>query len=99
LCEAHLLALRALRNGHPGGFFNLGNSQGFSVSEVIGAARQVTRKSIAVKDAERRAGDPAMLVADASEVRLSLGWQPVRADLGTIVEDAWRWELQKSHRW
>ncbi|MGO8952963.1 MAG: UDP-glucose 4-epimerase GalE [Rhodomicrobium sp.] len=99
LCEAHLLALRALRGGHKGGFFNLGNSQGFSVSEVIAAARQVTGRPIAIKDAERRAGDPAVLVADAGEIQRALGWQPARADLGTIIEDAWRWELQKGHVW
>jgi len=99
LCEAHLLALRALRNGHRGGCFNLGNSQGFSVSEVIEVARRVTGKPIAVKEAERRAGDPAVLVADAGEVRRTLGWRPSRADLSTIVEDAWRWELQKGRLW
>jgi UDP-glucose 4-epimerase len=99
LCEAHLLALRALRTGHQGGFFNLGNSHGFSVSEVIGVARQVTGRQIQVKDAERRAGDPAVLVADAGFMRRELGWQPARADLGTIVEDAWRWEMQKGRTW
>lgn len=99
LCEAHLLALRALRNGHRGGFFNLGNSQGFSVAEVIGVARQVTAKAIKVKEAERRAGDPAVLVANAGEVQRALGWRPARADLATIVEEAWRWELQKGKDW
>jgi len=99
LCEAHLLALRALRRGHRGGFFNLGSALGFSVSEVIGVARQVTGKPIKVKEAERRAGDPAILVADAGEVQRSLGWRPRRADLETIVEDAWRWELKKGQVW
>ncbi|MFY9643094.1 MAG: UDP-glucose 4-epimerase GalE [Rhodomicrobium sp.] len=81
LCEAHLLALRALRRGHRGGFFNLGNAQGFSVSEVIGVARQVTGKPIEAIEAEPRAGDPAVLIADARNVHLSLGWRPKRADL------------------
>ena len=52
-----------------------------------------------MKEAERRAGDPAVLVADAGEVQRTLGWRPARADLATIVEDAWRWELQKDHVW
>ena len=99
LCDAHLLALRALRNGHRGGFFNLGNSKGFSVSEVIEVARQVTGKPIKVMDAEPRAGDPPALVADAAAIQRELGWRPARADLGTIVEDAWRWELQKGPGW
>ncbi len=99
LCEAHLLALRALRRGHRGGFFNLGNARGFSVGEVIDVARQVTGKPIEVKEAERREGDPAVLVADAGEVQRTLGWRPKRADLGTIVEDAWRWELKKGQVW
>ncbi len=99
LCEAHLLALRALRNGHRGGLFNLGSALGFSVSEVIGVARQVTGKPIAVKEAVRRTGDPAVLVADAGEVKRALGWRPRRADLGTVVEDAWRWELKKGLVW
>ena len=99
LCDAHLLALRALRNGHRGGFFNLGNSKGFSVSEVIEVARQVTGKPIKVMDAEPRAGDPPALVADAAARQRELGWRPARADLGTIVEDAWRWELQKGPGW
>jgi UDP-glucose 4-epimerase len=99
LCEAHLLALRALRTGHRGGFFNLGNSQGFSVSEVIEVARQVTGKPIKVKDAEPRAGDPPMLVADSAAIQRELGWRPARADLETIVENAWRWELRQGQVW
>jgi UDP-glucose 4-epimerase len=97
LCDAHYLALKALRSGHGGGFFNLGNSRGFSVAEVIGVARQITGRAIALKEAGRRAGDPAILVADASLMSKEFGWQPKRADLGTIVEDAWRWEL--AHAW
>jgi UDP-glucose 4-epimerase len=92
LCEAHLLALRALRKGHKGGFFNLGNSQGFSVSEVIAVARQVTGKQIRVKEALRRAGDPPVLVADVGEMRRELGWLPAKADLAMIIQDAWRWQ-------
>ena len=58
LCEAHLLALRALRDGAPGAAYNLGNGDGFSVSEVIDAAETVTGKSIRVAYGPRRAGDP-----------------------------------------
>jgi len=99
LCHAHLLALRALEAGHSGGFYNLGSAQGFSVAEVIDAVRRVTGRSFDVRRAERRPGDPAMLVADATKIRSELGWRPCRADLETIVADAWGWELQKGKRW
>ncbi len=99
LCDAHLLALRALRAGHPGGFFNVGNSRGFSVGEVIEAARKVTSRPVNAVSAERRMGDPAILIADAGKIENELGWKPVRADLDVIVEDAWRWELLKGRVW
>jgi UDP-glucose 4-epimerase len=99
LCEAHFLALQALRSGHGGGFFNLGNARGFSVAEVIGVARQITGHAIPVKEGGRRAGDPAVLVADASLIGKELGWTPKRADLGTIIEDAWHWELKNGSVW
>ena len=96
LCDAHYLALQALRSGHRGGIFNLGNSRGFSVAEVIGVAKQITGRGIAIREGVRRAGDPATLVADSSLVRREIGWKPKLADLGTIIEDAWRWELAQS---
>jgi len=99
LCEAHLLAVRALRKDHKGGFFNLGNSRGYSVAEVIEAARRVTGRSINVKDADRRAGDPPVLVADASAAVDALSWVAAKPHLDVIVEDAWRWERQKGLKW
>lgn len=99
LCEAHLLAMRRLRGGEKGGFFNLGNTVGFSVAEVIETARTVTGREIRVQDAERRPGDPAVLVADSGKVREELGWQPRFAELGTIIEHAWKWELKKGRLW
>lgn len=94
LCSAHLLALQHLLAGKGSARFNLGNGQGFSVMEVIDTARAVTGKDIVVKLEARREGDPARLVADARLARAVLGWQPQRAELATIVEDAWRWELK-----
>jgi UDP-glucose 4-epimerase len=95
LCEAHLLALRSLRRGDLGGYLNLGNAQGYSVNEVIDVARRVTGRPIAVREVDRRPGDPPFLVADASAAHARLGWRPQRADLSAIVEDAWRWELNR----
>lgn len=92
LCSAHLLALNMLNDGGQSNCFNLGNGEGFSVQQVIDATQRITGKSIRVVDAERRAGDPARLVADASRARRVLGWVPRHAELEAIIEDAWRWE-------
>lgn len=92
LCSAHLLALNMLNDGGQSNCFNLGNGEGFSVQQVIDATQRITGKSIRVVDAERRAGDPARLVADASRARRVLGWVPRHAELDAIIEDAWRWE-------
>jgi UDP-glucose 4-epimerase len=71
--------------------FNLGTGRGYSVQEVIEAARRVTGRSLTVEDAARRPGDPAELVADAGRARAELGWRPQRSDLMTILADAWAW--------
>jgi UDP-glucose 4-epimerase len=92
LCDAHLLALEWLLAGKGSARFNLGNGQGHSVREVIETARRVTGKPIATRDEPRRAGDPPRLVADARKAMAELGWKPRRADLATIIGDAWRWE-------
>jgi UDP-glucose 4-epimerase len=92
LCQAHLRALEHLAGGAASAAFNLGNGQGFSVQEVIDTARQVTGRDIPVVDAERRPGDPAVLVADSQQAREVLGWAPQFAHLATIVEHAWNWE-------
>jgi UDP-glucose 4-epimerase len=74
----------------------LGNGNGFSVQEVIDTAERVTGRKIAVVNGPRRAGDPARLVADATQARQNLGWQPQCADLATIVQHAWAWEQSQS---
>ena len=75
--------------------FNLGSGTGFSVQEVIDTARRVTGQPIPAQTQERRAGDPAVLVADSQKARRELGWEPCFGDLGTIVEHAWGWEKKK----
>lgn len=96
LCDAHLLALRRLANGGPSARYNLGNGNGFSVQQVIEAARLVTGCDIPVLYAERRAGDAARLVADSRRIRDGLGWQPLYTSLEDIVAHAWRWERNTS---
>ncbi|RRD67326.1 UDP-glucose 4-epimerase GalE [Comamonadaceae bacterium OH2310_COT-174] len=97
LCQAHALALQHLLAGGPSLRLNLGNGQGFSVLEVIEAARQVTGRDITVHLEPRRPGDPARLVADSRLARELLGWQPRYTDLNTIIAHAWAWE--QTHRW
>ena len=75
--------------------FNLGNGSGYSVLEVIENVRRITGKQLAVHEAERRPGDPAVLVADSALARSVLDWKPVYPDLGDIVEHAWNWELNQ----
>jgi UDP-glucose 4-epimerase len=89
LADAHLLALEALKHGSR--TYNLGNGQGFSVQQVIDVAREITGHAIPARVMDRRPGDPAVLIADASAARSELGWEPRHADLRAIVESAWRW--------
>ncbi len=94
LCQAHLLALDYLFTYQSSASFNLGNSAGFSVKQVIDIAKQVTAKSIPVHIGARREGDPARLVADAKLARNQLNWQPQYTDLKTIIAHAWATEQQ-----
>jgi UDP-glucose 4-epimerase len=94
LCSAHWLALQSLAKGSASDAFNLGNGNGFSVQEVIETASRVTGRAIPVQYAERRAGDPARLVADSTRAVQVLGWKPRYAALETLIEHAWRWEQQ-----
>jgi UDP-glucose 4-epimerase len=91
LCAAHLLALEHLRKGGASDFLNLGTGHGYSVSEVIAAARQVTGCDIEIKIEPRRAGDPSRLVAAPSKAASVLGWKPKCSDLESIIRSAWDW--------
>ena len=90
LADAHVRAVEALT---PGRFdaFNVGTGQGYSVREVIEACRTITGHAIPADAVDRRAGDPPSLVADASRLQESLGWQATRSDLQEIVRSAWTW--------
>jgi UDP-glucose 4-epimerase len=89
LTQAHVLALRALDGGSR--TYNLGNGQGFSVRQVIEAARRITGHPIPAKVGPRRPGDPATLVASSEKIRRELGWQPRFPKLDQIIETAWSW--------
>lgn len=101
LCSAHALALAALAEGEKQGAlaYNLGNGQGYSVQQVIETVQLVVAEDghkLKIDEGERRPGDPAKLVADASLAKRELGWQPQYADLETIVRHAWAWEKQRA---
>jgi len=93
LCTAHLQALQGLIKGSGSKRYNLGNGNGFSVKEVIDVVKDVTAKDFTVIEAERRAGDPATLVADSKLAQQELDWKPQHDDLAEIVQHAWNWEL------
>jgi|SRR5215469_1108661 len=90
LARAHVLALEALTRRSPL-IYNLGNGRGFSVRQVIEAARRVTGRPIHVIESPRRPGDPAVLVASAEKIRRELGWVPEQCDLDSIIASAWEW--------
>lgn len=91
LVEAHILAVERLREGKGSTTYNLGNGTGFSVKQVVEAAREVTGHAIPAQVAERRAGDPAKLIASSEKALKELGWKPQYADLHTIIQSAWDW--------
>ena len=91
LADAHVLALEYLRKGGESNIFNLGNGKGFSVKEMIEAAKKATGKDIKIEMGERRAGDPAQLIASSDKARKILGWTPHYTDVEGIIKTAWTW--------
>ena len=88
LADAHLLALQHAQAGEHR-IYNLGNGTGFSVREVIDSCRRVTGREIRARDVERRAGDPAVLIAASERAMAELGWRPQHTGIDEIVADAW----------
>jgi UDP-glucose 4-epimerase len=90
LARAHIAALEIL--DERSAIYNLGcGGAGYSVKQVIDTAREVTGKEIKVRYGQRRAGDPAVLIASSDKIRAELGWRPEFQDLQKIIESAWRW--------
>ncbi|MEK6744534.1 MAG: UDP-glucose 4-epimerase GalE [Nitrospirota bacterium] len=96
LADAHLRALDHLLQKGGSKALNCGYGHGYSVREVIDAARRVTSIDIPVEAADRRPGDPPALIADSTALRQTLGWTPRHDDLDYIVRTAWEWE-RKQH--
>ena len=96
-CLPAVLALRRLLAGGESDAFNLGNGNGFSVLEMLEAARRVTGHPIPAQIEARRAGDPARLVASADKAHEILGWTPEYTSVEQIIADAWRWHQSHPH--
>lgn len=94
LAHAHLLAFEALMN-RDRLIYNIGNGQGFSIREVIESARRVTGHPIPVEEAERRPGDPAVLIASSEKIERELSWKREFDKLDEIVASAWKWHQQR----
>ena len=95
LAEAHVLGLKLLQSGRvPARALNLGTGSGYSVRQVIDTVRRVTGKSFKVVEADRRPGDPPILVAAVDCARDVLGWKAKHSGLDQIVETAWAWHTR-----
>ena len=92
LAEAHLLGLNKLSQSQLSEVYNIGNSQGFSVREIIEAAKKITGKKMDIEIQSRRKGDPAKLVADNQKIKSELNWTAKNSDLDKIISSAWQWE-------
>ena len=96
LVSAHLLALEALGNQERL-IYNLGNGDGYSVRQVVDAARRVTGHALPAMEAPRRPGDAPRLVASPEKIRRELGWQPQHPALEEIIASAWEWHRAHPH--
>ena len=95
LARAHIMALDVTRERSAA--YNLGNGLGFSVRQVIEAARRVTGHAIPVREEPRRAGDPAVLVAASEKIQQDLRWLPKFPDIESIITSAWEWHQTHPH--
>lgn len=93
---AHWLGVKKLINGSDSCIYNLGNGNGYSVSNVIKSTKSITRLPIQVEKAVRRLGDPAQLVANSSLAKSELDWTPQYNNLDSIIEHAWKWKCISS---
>ena len=92
IAEAHLLSLESLWKNQISKIYNIGNSVGFSVREIIKTTEEVTQIKIKTKIEPRRQGDPAQLVANNQKIKDELNWNAQYSDLKTIISTAWKWE-------
>jgi len=95
LASAHIAALKRLDHHNVAEIYNLGTGQGYSVQQIIDAVEQVAGQTVQTRTVSRRNGDPASLVASATQANSTLGWVPKHSDLRTLIDHAWRWHRQQ----
>lgn len=98
LVEAHVVVLAAL-GASDRRIYNIGSGSGWSVREVMDAAKQATGVDFRVDEGDRREGDPASLVTDPSRIANELGWRTSRSEMKTILADHWAWTLEHPNGW
>ncbi len=98
LGDAHVRALEHLARGGQSRALNLGTGQGYSVREVISAVGKISPRPVPFREGPRRAGDPPVLVADASNAAKILGWKPQHSELDSIIRDAWNWHSKDDEK-
>jgi UDP-glucose 4-epimerase len=98
LVDAHVRGLRWLLDGRGNRAFNLGSGHGFSVREVIDAARLVSNGTVPVTEGERRPGDATSLVSGSKRAQEELGWCAARSTLPDMIGDAWKWHLGQGYK-
>ena len=96
LAKAHILGMRKMISENTSLNYNLGSGEGFSVNELIEKAKEITGVDFTVENDERRAGDPAVLVADSAKAKRELGWD-IEYDLNSIISSAWKWEQNRKY--
>ncbi len=97
LADAHVLALKSLRNEPHMDIYNLGAARGYSIYEIIREIEAVSGNKVKYTVEGRREGDPAVLVADSQKIQAQLGWKPKHSDLRTIISSAIRWYNKLGH--
>lgn len=97
LAEAHYLGLQHIMADNISEHFNLGSNRGFTVLEMVRALTKVSGVQVPYEVAERRAGDPSVLVASNEKAKTILGWNPTHSDIEIILKDAWNWEKNRKY--
>jgi UDP-glucose 4-epimerase len=96
IADSHVRALEAIDRVN-GEAFNVGNSRGYSILEVIDVAERITGRKIPRKLGPRRPGDPAVLVASKEKLKKALGWEASHSSLEEIIQSAWAWKQKHPH--
>ncbi|MCK4517349.1 GDP-mannose 4,6-dehydratase, partial [Candidatus Babeliales bacterium] len=98
IASAHVLALEYLEKTGQSDAFNLGSGSGFSVKQMVDAVEKICKTKLKIKYEKRRAGDPAILLANPTKIQKTLGWKPTHSSLTTILQSALTWENRDSLR-